>query len=163
MKVMSEKEQEFTRLVREYKTTIYTVCYFYARDKEEAEDYFQEVLINLWRGLDGFSGKSSLRTWIWRVSLNTCSNMERKRRRSPRTVPLSMDMDLYSDADARSEQIRMLYDRISRLGIFDRAIILLWLDGMSYREMADIVGISLPAVTTRLYRIKEQLKSMSNQ
>lgn len=160
---MDSKEQEFTDLVTKYKTTIYTVCYFYSKDKEEAEDYFQEILVNLWRGIDGFSGNSSLKTWIWKVSLNTCSNMERKKKRSPQTVPLSVDMDLYNDSDARSEQIRMLYDRISRLGMFDRAIILLWLDGMSYQDIADVVGITVANVTTRLYRIKEQLKSMSNK
>lgn len=160
---MDSKEQEFTDLVTKYKTTIYTVCYFYSKDKDEAEDYFQEILVNLWRGIDGFSGNSSLKTWIWKVSLNTCSNMERKKKRSPQTVPLSVDMDLYNDSDARSEQIRMLYDRISRLGMFDRAIILLWLDGMSYQDIADVVGITVANVTTRLYRIKEQLKSMSNK
>ena len=160
---MDSKEQEFTDLVTKYKTTIYTVCYFYSKDKEEAEDYFQEILVNLWRGIDGFSGNSSLKTWIWKVSLNTCSNMERKKKRSPQTVPLSVDMDLFNDSDARSEQIRMLYDRISRLGMFDRAIILLWLDGMSYQDIADVVGITVANVTTRLYRIKEQLKSMSNK
>lgn len=160
---MDSKEQEFTDLVTKYKTTIYTVCYFYSKDKEEAEDYFQEILVNLWRGIDGFSGNSSLKTWIWKVSLNTCSNMERKKKRSPQTVPLSVDMDLYNDSDARSEQIRMQYDRISRLGMFDRAIILLWLDGMSYQDIADVVGITVANVTTRLYRIKEQLKSMSNK
>lgn len=160
---MDSKEREFTDLVTKYKTTIYTVCYFYSKDKEEAEDYFQEILINLWKGLDAFLGNSSLKTWIWKVSLNTCANMERKKKRSPQTVPLSVDLDLYSDSDARSEQIRVLYDRISRLGMFDRAIILLWLDGMSYQDIADVVGITVANVTTRLYRIKEQLKPMSNK
>jgi RNA polymerase sigma-70 factor (ECF subfamily) len=57
----------------------------------------------------------------------------------------------------------MLYDRINRLDVFDRAIILLWLENMNYQDIADVVGISLSNVTTRLFRIKEQLKSMSNK
>jgi RNA polymerase sigma-70 factor (ECF subfamily) len=70
---------------------------------------------------------------------------------------------LYNDDDEHSRQIQILYDRINRLDVFDRAIILLWLESMSYQDIADVVGISLSNVTTRLFRIKEQLKSMSNK
>ena len=80
-----------------------------------------------------------------------------------RTVPLSIDIDLYNDEDAGSRQIQMLYDRINRLDVFDRAIILLWLENMTYQDIADVVGISVSNITTRLFRIKEQLKSMSNK
>ena len=110
-----------------------------------------------------YRGESSLKTWIWRVSLNTCSNQERKKKSRIRTVPLSIDIDLYNDEDAGSRQIQMLYDRINRLDVFDRAIILLWLENMTYQDIADVVGISLSNVTTRLFRIKEQLKTMSNK
>ena len=126
-------------------------------------DLYQEILINLWRGFPAYRGESSLKTWIWRVSLNTCSNQERKKKSRIQTVPLSVDIDLYNDEDTNSRQIRMLYDRINRLDVFDRAIILLWLENMSYQDIADVVGISVPNVTSRLFRIKEQLKSMSNK
>lgn len=160
--VMDNKEQAFITMVGKYKKTIYTVCYFFSQDEEEVKDYFQEILINLWKGFEDFRGESSLKTWIWRVSLNTCTNQERKKKRSVQTVPLSVDIDLYNDTDTHSRQIQQLYDRISRLDVFDRAIILLWLENMSYQDIANVVGISLSAVTTRLFRIKEQLKSMSN-
>lgn len=159
---MNNKEQAFTEMVGKYKKTIYTVCYFFSRNKEEVQDYFQEILINLWRGFDRFRGESDLKTWIWRVSLNTCNDQERKKKRSVQTVSLSMDVDMYSDTDTHSKQIQMLYNRISRLDVFDRAIILLWLENMSYQDIANVVGISLSAVTTRLFRIREQLKTMSN-
>ena len=67
-----------------------------------------------------------------------------------------------SEKDEVGQQIKMLYNRINRLELFDRAIILLWLESMRYDEIAAIVGISTSAVTSRLFRIKEQLKSMSN-
>jgi RNA polymerase sigma-70 factor (ECF subfamily) len=67
-----------------------------------------------------------------------------------------------SDSDEGGKQIKMLYDRINRLELFDRAIILLWLESMRYDEIAAIVGLTPAAVTSRLFRIKEQLKSMSN-
>ena len=130
---------------------------------EEVNDLYQEILINLWKGFEKFRGESSLKTWIWRVSLNTCNNLERKKKSSVQTIPLSIDIDLYNDDDVHSKQIQILYDRINRLDVFDRAIILLWLENMNYQDIADVVGISLSNVTTRLFRIKEQLKSMSNK
>ena len=154
---------QFTRMVKEYRKTIYTVCYFFSKDTEEVNDLYQEILINLWKGFPNYRGESSLKTWIWRVSLNTCSNQERKKKSRIRTVPLSIDIDLYNDEDAGSRQIQMLYDRINRLDVFDRAIILLWLENMTYQDIADVVGISVSNVTTRLFRIKEQLKTMSNK
>ena len=159
---MKDIELQFTKMVKEYRKTIYTVCYFYSKDTEEVNDLYQEILINLWKGFEKFRGESSLKTWIWRVSLNTCNNQERKKKSSVQTIPLSIDIDLYNDDDVQSKQIQMLYDRINRLDVFDRAIILLWLENMSYQDIADVVGISLSNVTTRLFRIKEQLKSMSN-
>ncbi|MBQ8450291.1 MAG: sigma-70 family RNA polymerase sigma factor [Bacteroidaceae bacterium] len=160
---MENIEEKFTAMVKEHSKTIYTVCYFFSNDKEEVNDLFQEILINLWRGFPNFRGESNPKTWIWRVSLNTCSNAERKKRSSVPTVPLLVDIDLYNDDDEQSQQIQMLYERINRLDVFDRAIILLWLENMSYRDIANVVGISLSNVTTRLFRIKEQLKKMSNK
>lgn len=159
---MEHIEQQFTELVKKHRQTIYSVCYFFSKDRDEVNDLFQEVLINLWKGFASFRGESELKTWIWRVSLNTCSNQERKRRSRVETVRLSVDIDLYNDDDIHSKQIQRLYDRINRLEHFDRAIILLWLENMTYQEIADVVGISLQSVTTRLFRIKEQLKSMSD-
>ena len=150
-------------MVKEYRKTIYTVCYFFSKDTEEVNDLYQEILINLWKGFPNYRGESSLKTWIWRVSLNTCSNQERKKKSRIQTVPLSIDIDLYNDDDAGSRQIQMLYDRINQLDVFDRAIILLWLENMTYQDIADVVGISVSNITTRLFRIKEQLKTMSNK
>ena len=160
---MKDIELQFTKMIKEYRKTIYTVCYFFSKDTEEVNDLYQEILINLWKGFEKFRGESSLKTWIWRVSLNTCNNLERKKKISVQTIPLSIDIDLYNDDDVQSKQIQMLYDRINRLDVFDRAIILLWLENMNYQDIADVVGISLSNVTTRLFRIKEQLKSMSNK
>ena len=157
---MKDIELQFTKMVKEHRKTIYTVCYFFSKDTEEVNDLYQEILINLWKGFEQFRGESSLKTWIWRVSLNTCNNQERKKKSSVQTIPLSIDIDLYNDDDTQSKQIQMLYNRINRLDVFDRAIILLWLENMSYQDIADVVGISLSNVTTRLFRIKEQLKSM---
>lgn len=158
---MKEKEDVFSQLVREHKAQIYSVCYMFSKDADEINDLYQEVLISLWNGLDNFRGDSKINTWIWRVSLNTCISYERKNWKRKDVVPLTMDIDLFDDNDDEVMQIRILHKRIGRLRPFDRAIILLWLENMSYDEIASIVGITSKNVSVRLYRIKEQLKTMT--
>lgn len=157
---MTEQEREFTLIVQEQKDTIYMVCYMFSKDKEEVQDLYQEVLINLWKSFPQFEGRSTVRTWVWRIALNTCISIDRKKRRRKDTLPLKMDIDLYNDMDSDTRQIKMLHERINRLGVFDRAIILLWLENMSYEEIGAIVGISEKNVSVRLVRIREQLKTM---
>ena len=158
---MKTLETAFAQMVKEHKNTIYTVCFMFSKDSDEVNDLFQEVLINLWQGFASFEGKSKIDTWIWRVSFNTCISQERKKKRTA-TIPLTMGIDLFNDKDDDTKQVKMLYDRIHRLKPFDRAIVLLWLEGMPYDEIASIVGITTKNVSVRLYRIKEELKQMSN-
>ena len=79
---MTEKEQEFTNIVREHRSTIYSVCFMFAKCSDEADDLFQEVLIKLWHGFEGFEHRSNINTWIWRISLNTCISLERSKHRA---------------------------------------------------------------------------------
>ena len=160
---MTTLEKQFAQTVKEHKSTIYTVCYMFSKDEDEVNDLFQETLINLWRGFDSFQGKCDIKTWIWRVSFNTCISFDRKKEHSVETVPLNMDINLFTDTDDDTRQIQQLYHRINRLGVVDRAIILLWLENMSYEEIGQIIGISTKNVSVKLVRIKEQLKKMSNE
>ena len=148
-------------MVREQKSTVYLVCYMFSKDKSEVDDLVQEVLVNLWKGFGRFEGRSDIRTWVYRVSLNTCISAVRKKKRNE-TLPLTMDIDLFDENDADNRQVDLLHSRISRLQPFDRAIVLLWLENLNYEEIGQIVGISTKNVSVRLVRIKEQLKSMSN-
>jgi RNA polymerase sigma-70 factor (ECF subfamily) len=158
---MTDTERQFAKTVREHKSTIYTVCYMFSKDDDEVNDLFQEVLINLWKGYESFGHRSDIRTWIYRVALNTCISLDRKKRRSG-TVRLAMDINLFEDRDEDTRQVDLLHKRISRLQPFDRAIVLLWLEDLSYEEIGQIVGISTKNVSVRLFRIREQLKNMSN-
>jgi len=158
---MKENERQFADIVRQHKSSIYSVCYMFAKDADEADDLFQEVLINLWKGMDSFRHESKINTWIWRVSFNTCISADRKRKRK-KEVRLSMDVNLFESPDEDSRQIRMLHERIHRLQPFDRAIVMLWLEGISYEEIGAIVGISVKNVSVRLVRIKEMLKQMNS-
>lgn len=154
---------DFAQVVREHKGTIYTVCYMFSKDEDEVADLFQDILINLWKGFSKFRGESNIRTWIYRVSLNTCISSDRKKKRKGETVPLDMNINLFDDSQEDTKQIRMLQGRISRLGPFDRAIVLLWLENLSYDEIGAIVGITAKNVSVRLFRIKEQLRNMSDE
>ena len=158
--MMKQEEEIFARLVREHKSTIYTVCYMFSKDEDEVQDLFQETLINMWKGMGGFREESKIDTWIYRVALNTCLTQERKKKREVKKVPLNMDVNYFEDNDANAKQARILHQRISQLAYVDRALVMLWLDGMSYDEMGAVVGISAQNMATKLFRIKEQLKKM---
>lgn len=158
---MEDKEKEFAQIVREHKRRIYTVCYMFSKDADEVADLFQDILINMWKGFPAFRGESTVSTWIWRVSLNTCINTSKKRRRLD-TIPLNVNINPYEDVDEDALQIRQLYERINRLGLVDRSIILMWLENLSYEEIGAILGISVKNVSVKLVRIREKLKQMSN-
>lgn len=160
---MEPNEKVFAQVVREQKSTIYTVCYMFSKDNDEVNDLFQEILINLWKGFASFEGRSDIRTWVYRVALNTCITIDRKKkRRRDKEAKVEMDINLYEDNDADTKQVKKLYERINKLGVFDRAIVLLWLEGMPYDEIGQIVGISSKNVSVKLVRIREELKNMNN-
>lgn len=154
----NDLQTDFELLVMQHKSTIYSVCYMYADAKAEADDLFQETLINLWNGFPKFRGDSSPRTWVYRVSLNTC--LSHKRKKQLKTVPLDISPDVLDGNTADGRQNAMLHQRITRLEPFDRAIVLLWLEDLPYEEIALITGLSAKAVGVRLVRIRQKLKSL---
>jgi len=161
---MDALEQEFTQMVKKYKSTIYTVCMMFGDNGGEVDDMVQETLINLWKGFAKFEGRSDMKTWVWRVAMNTCISQDRKQKKRKDSTSsldaLGIGGKLSDDSPADDHQIKMLHDRIQQLGVFDRAIVLLWLENLSYDEIGDIVGISPKNVSVRLVRIREQLKKM---
>ena len=157
---MKQNDEFFARLVKEHKSTIYTVCYMFSHDEEEVNDLFQETLINMWTGIDSFREESKISTWIYRVALNTCLLQERKKKKEAKKVPLTMNVNFFEDSDANSVQVRQLHQRIGRLGLVDRALVMMWLEGMSYDEIGAVMGISPQNVGVKLFRIKEQLKKL---
>lgn len=154
----SNQTTDFEQLVEMYKSTVYSVCYMFVETRAEADDLFQEVLIHLWEGYGKFRGDASLKSWVYRVSMNTCISYKRKKR--IKTVPLDIAPDILTGDSAESRQTRQLHERISRLEPVDRAIVLLWLENLPYDEIAAIVGITSRAVGVRLVRIKEKLKNL---
>lgn len=153
----NEKERQFEEVVKQYKCSIYTVCYMFSRDKEEVSDLFQEILVRLWMGFEQFENRSSISTWIYRIALNTAINWDKQAKRRPQTVPLSIDIDPYAPTDKSLEQVRQLYTVINQLDVMDRGLVLLWLEGLGYDEIAAITGLSVTNVGVKLHRVKEEL------
>lgn len=154
---MNDKEEQFIRLVEEHKRTIYKVCYMFSKEPYEIEELFQEILIRLWLGLDSFDGRSETRTWVYRVALNVAINRQKVLSRRVKTVPLILQVEPMAPDDERKQQIDELYRLISQLDVMDKAIVMLWLEELSYVDIAAIVGISPTNVGTRLLRIKNKL------
>ncbi len=158
---MDSKEQEYTRLIKEYKETIYTVCLMNSADQDEAKDLMQEALIQLWRSFGTFRGESDVRTWIYRICMNASISFMRKEEKHKDSLHIEVS-DLLTMDDDDSRQIQALHDRIHRLKFMDRAIVLLWMEDLSYEEIGEIIGLTAKNVGVRLVRIKEQLREMSN-
>ena len=127
------------------------------------EDLRQEILTNLWLGLEQFRGTSKLSTWVYRVSVNSALMAIRNYKPKVETLPFEIsDTDISSEADDnRTEQLAALHELINQLLPIEKAIILLWLDEYSYEEIADIIGIERNNVATKLHRIKNKLISKS--
>lgn len=156
---MEYNEQQFTNLIRRQRSTIYTVCYMFSTDQDEVNDLFQEVLIRLWQGWEKFRGDSDEQTWVYRVALNCCISIDRKKK-SKKSLQIMEGINLFDESDTKNKQTELLHLRIMKLQPFDRAIVLLWLEDLNYDEIGAIVGISTKNVSVRLVRIREQLKKL---
>lgn len=155
-------EHEFMKMIRENERVIYKVTSFYVDVDQSISDLYQEVVLNLWKAYPSFRGDSKLSTWIYRIALNTCITFFRRSKRSVDYTYTDQFIDVSEVADD-SENIRELYRLINRLGKIEKALVLLYLDEKPYKEIAEITGLSVTNVSTKLARIKEKLKKMSNE
>ncbi len=158
----AEQEANFIALVRGNERLIYKVCSFYASDKQPLADLYQEVVLNLWRAFPNFKNQCAISTWMYRIALNTCISDLRKVLRRPKHEPLQAWENLLPEPDSMTESVREMYRLIQQLKTLERAIILLYLEEKSNKEIADITGLTQGNVATKLTRIREKLKQMSN-
>jgi RNA polymerase sigma-70 factor (ECF subfamily) len=157
------KNKAFKKLLNENRQVISKICNAYANNEEEFEDYFQEVALQIWKSCDSFEGKSKISTWIYRISLNVCLSEIRKKERRISTYSLKPELDsLKQEQKDNREQIKALYRAIRTLKKIDRAIIILYLEEKQYKEMADILGISVSNIGVKINRIKKELKEKLN-
>lgn len=156
----------FEALLREHRGLVVKIAAAYAHDADDRHDLVQEISLQLWRALPGYdAARARLSTWLYRIALNVAISHRRRDggRLAGRTVPLdSHHLDTIA-GDASSgvpdERLVTLHGFIAELDPMHRALVLLYLDDRSYAEIADVLGISLTNVATRLGRIKQALRS----
>jgi RNA polymerase sigma-70 factor (ECF subfamily) len=150
-------------MIKENELIIYKVCSLYVSEEFSVEDLYQETVLNLWRAFPGFRHECSRSTYIYRVALNTCISGLRRAGSRGKHVSLNLLDELAFVGESAGEDVRELYSLIRRLDKFERSLILLWLEEKPYREIAEITGLSLSNVATKLKRIKDKLIKLSNQ
>lgn len=160
-----DREEAFVKTIREHEGLILKITSFYADDRRDQQDLYQEIVYQLWKGFDSFRGESKFSTWMYRVGLNTAITQLKDRKKLPGTVPVEEWMLKASDTGdpAFEERIRVLYSQIRQLNDLEKGLILLSLEGKTYAEIAEIMGLSATNVGTRLSRIKAKLKERVNK
>lgn len=152
----------YTSSIEPFASIIIKICRAYTNTQEDFEDYYQEVCLQIWRSHTRFNGQSEWSTWIYRLSLNVCLTMLKKQKRNRRHFATDyVPPELTEDSRAfTNEPLNRLYDAIRQLSEVDRAVILLYLEEKSYREIADIIGTNPNNIGVRITRIKDRLRRL---
>jgi RNA polymerase sigma-70 factor (ECF subfamily) len=153
-------QNAFEVLVEEHKRILYKISHAYCRNPDDRDDLVQEMAVQLWRSFPSFDGRCRFSTWMYRVALNVAISFWRRERTRTRHVVASGENLLESAeaAGAENEDIRSLYRFIGDLDPLHRALALLYLDGNSYQEIAEVLGITESNVGTRIGRLKQRMK-----
>ena len=141
---------------------IIKLCRAYTNSQEDFEDYYQEVCLQIWRSKEKFREESEWSTWVYRISLNVCLTLLKKRKNNRQhfasdSLPAEETEDNYAFSD---ESLNLLYAAIRKLSEIDRAIIMLYLEEKSYKEIAAIIGTNPNNIGVRIKRIKIKLKKI---
>ncbi|MCQ2236230.1 MAG: sigma-70 family RNA polymerase sigma factor [Bacteroidales bacterium] len=158
----SDVQNDFLLLVKENQKIITKYCLMYTSDLMPFDDLYQETIYNLWKSFKSFRGKCKLSTWVYRVTINTCITYVRLKYKRVPLFELGKASDIPEDI-AVDDHTSELYMMISQLSLIDRSIVMLWLDGNSYSDIAETLGMSETNVGSRLNRAKDKLKKMFNQ
>lgn len=157
---MNSVDKRYKELYTAHYPKVMRLCLGYvAGDQEVAKDLTQEIFIKIWENLKSFRSESSISTWIYRISVNTCLSKLRAGKKSSRTIAVADIPEIieeHSNAD-REHQLVQLYECIQKLSETNRAIILLVLEGLPQNEISEIIGMKHDAIRTRIHRIKSQL------
>ena len=156
-----QKEDEFTSVIKEYEGVIFKITTVYSNTADDQKDLYQEIVYQLWKSFDSFRNESKISTWIYRVALNTAITNLKKEKRKINSVPIDKVILQHIDQNDTiiEERVTQLYAQIKKLDTVEKGIILLFLDGKSYEDIAGIIGFTSTAVGTRLTRIRQKIKS----
>ena len=152
-------EKEFVAIINQHRGLVYKICHLYARDRDDQQDLFQDIVLQLWRAFPSFRKESLITTWMYKVALNTAISWFRKEKRKPSIQRISGAELQLPDLEPNTET-EILYQAIQHLTHVEKAIIILYLDEKSYQEISDIMGITLSNVGVKINRIKMKLEKI---
>ncbi len=152
----------YTSKIVPYAAIIIKICRAYTNSKEDFEDYYQEVCLQIWRSHHNFKKASEWSTWVYRVTLNVCMTLLKKKKNNKQHFASDyVRPELVEDSHAfEDEQLNQLYDAIRQLSEIDRGVIMLYLEEKSYQEIAEIIGTNPNNIGVRIQRIKARLKKI---
>lgn len=143
---------------------IIKICRAYTNTQEDFEDYYQEVCLQIWRSNENFKEQSEWSTWIYRLTLNVCLTLLKKKKNNKQHITSDNILPQIEESNAvfEDESLNQLYIAIKILSEIDRAVILLYLEEKTYQEIADIIGTNPNNIGVRIKRIKERLRKIMN-
>ncbi|MEP6712503.1 MAG: sigma-70 family RNA polymerase sigma factor [Ferruginibacter sp.] len=152
-------KKEFIKIIQENNGLIYKVSKLYTDSKEDEEDLYQEIVYQLWKSFPSFRNDAKISTWMYRIALNTSITYLNKAKRTGLHVPINEGLLNKPDATDTlyEDRLAILYAEVKQLNTIEKAIILLYLDGKNYDEIASITGFTATNVGTRLGRIRQKL------
>lgn len=157
------QEKKFEKIVANHKDQVYRMCWGFAKNAFDVDDIFQEVMINIWKGLEKFEGNAAMSTWIYRITVNTC--LLWKKRKAKSLIKQELNKSDVIDVDEKmeskvNEKILAMRAAIQQLKKIDKTLILLLLEGCSYQEISEITGLTVTNVGAKINRIKPRIKKL---
>jgi len=157
---LTEAETDFVRVIQENEGIIYKIARTYTNTPDDRNDLYQEIVYQLWKSFPTFKGNSKISTWIYRVALNTSISQWRKQKRTGHKVEVDHLFLKQSEGYTPEfeQQLELVYEQISQLNAIEKGLILLFLEGKKYAEIAALTGFSASNVGTRISRIKNKMR-----
>jgi RNA polymerase sigma-70 factor (ECF subfamily) len=164
---MKNKDDEFKKIVYDNTDRIRRICGYYTNNTEDQKDMFQEILINVWNSLESFRGASSVNTWVYRIAVNTALGFVGKAFKQMKLIVRTDTQNLsalladesHHETLEREFKFAQLQVELNQLSVIDKALISLVLEGLTSREIADVIGITESNVKVKIHRIKDHLKT----
>ncbi len=153
-------ETQFLALIKEHQGIIHKICRLYRDIREDREDLFQEITFQLWKSHQTFKNDAKVSTWIYRIALNTAIATFRKKKQPIEYHPVLPDLAEEQPDEAFALRQERLFTALKQLNDGEKAIITLYLEDLSYQQIADIIGISENYVGVKLNRIKTKIQNL---
>jgi RNA polymerase sigma-70 factor (ECF subfamily) len=160
----AERDTVFGEWLEAHKAILFKVARAYGATHSDREDLFQEIALQVWHSVESFRGDAAVTTWIYRIALNTALAWKRKEKKHDHgKQDFETAASLLTSPPGRDPHLDWIYQRIGQLDEVNRSVALLLLDGFSYREMSEILGLSESHVGVKINRIKSALADQLNQ